>query len=216
MIRGGSGLYFSIPDSNTTFSQQSFNARAHPRRTRSRTTGCRASSQDPTRGRTEQDYINGVYPLPAQSPRVIAHDYQMPYTWQSTIGAQGQIGRRLGHRGRLHALEGLQLRAPARSESVLQPGRPATAGTRRPPAVPTRPTASIQWLEVERPAPTTAPSRRRVEPALSQQLAGVAQLHADALHERRHHQLPVPGRQPVRPRTPSGRARRSSSATRCA
>jgi hypothetical protein len=90
VIRGGSGLYFSIPDSNTTFSQQSFNAdrilvNSFPY------DGLPNFVQDPTRGRTEEDYINGVYPLPAQSPRVIAHDYQMPYTWQSTIGAQGQV-----------------------------------------------------------------------------------------------------------------------------
>ena len=90
VIRGGSGLYFSIPDSNTTFSQQSFNAdrilvNSFPY------DGLPGFVQDPTRGRTEEDYINGVYPLPAQSPRVIAHDYQMPYTWQSTVGAQGQV-----------------------------------------------------------------------------------------------------------------------------
>ncbi len=91
VIRGGTGLYFSIPDSNTTFSQQSFNAErilvnSFPY------DGLPGFVEDPTRGRTEEDYVNGVYPLPAQSPRVIAHDYQMPYTWQSTIGAQGQLG----------------------------------------------------------------------------------------------------------------------------
>ncbi|MDH4064681.1 MAG: carboxypeptidase-like regulatory domain-containing protein, partial [Acidobacteriota bacterium] len=91
VIRGGSGLYFSIPDSNTTFSQQSFNAdrilvNSFPY------DGLPGFVQDPTRGRTPEDFINGLYPLPAQSPRVIAHDYKMPYTWQSTIGAQGQLG----------------------------------------------------------------------------------------------------------------------------
>jgi hypothetical protein len=30
--------------------------------------------------------------LPPQNPRVIAHDYQMPYTWQSAVGFQKQIG----------------------------------------------------------------------------------------------------------------------------
>jgi hypothetical protein len=91
VIRGGSGLYFSIPDSNTTFSQQSFNAErilvnSFPY------DGLPGFVEDPTRGRTQEDYVNGVYPLPAQSPRVIAHDYRMPYTWQSTVGAQGQLG----------------------------------------------------------------------------------------------------------------------------
>ena len=90
VLRGGSGLYFSIPDSNTTFSQQSFNAE---RILVNSFPYDRLPNfvQDPTRGRTPEDYINGIYPLPAQSPRVIAHDYRMPYTWQTTVGAQGQV-----------------------------------------------------------------------------------------------------------------------------
>jgi hypothetical protein len=95
VVRGGSGLYYSIPDSNTTFSQQSFNGErilvnSFPY------DGLPNFVQDPTRGRTAQDYLSGKYPLPAQSPRVIAHDYKMPYTWQSTLGAQGQVGDVIG------------------------------------------------------------------------------------------------------------------------
>lgn len=91
VVRGGTGLYYSIPDSNTTFSQQSFNGErilvnSFPN------DGLPNFVQDPTRGRTEADYLSGKYPLPAQSPRVIARDYQMPYTWQSTIGMQTQVG----------------------------------------------------------------------------------------------------------------------------
>jgi hypothetical protein len=90
VVRGGSGLYYSIPDSNTTFSQQSFNGErilvnSFPN---DRQPGF---IDDPTRGRTPEDFINGVYPLPPQSPRVIAHDYQMPYTWQSIAGFQMQV-----------------------------------------------------------------------------------------------------------------------------
>lgn len=90
VVRGGSGLYFSTPDSNTTFSQQSFNGQrilvnSFPY------DGMPGFVQDPTRGRTPEDFTSGRFPLPAQSPRVIAHDYKMPYTWQSTLGAQGQV-----------------------------------------------------------------------------------------------------------------------------
>ncbi len=91
VIRGGSGLYYSIPDSNTTFSQQSFNGQrilvnsfANDR--------LPGFIQDPTRGKTGQDFISGKFPLPPQQPRVIAHDYQMPYTWQTTLGFQKQLG----------------------------------------------------------------------------------------------------------------------------
>jgi hypothetical protein len=90
VIRGGSGLYYSIPDSNTTFSQQSFNGErilvnSFPN------DGQPGFIANPTRGRTAEDFISGRFPLPAQGPRVIAHDYQMPYTWQSIIGFQTQF-----------------------------------------------------------------------------------------------------------------------------
>ena len=95
VIRGGSGLYYSIPDSNTTFSQQSFNGErilvnSFPN------DGLPGFIQDPTRGRTAQDFLSGRFPLPAQSPRVIAHDYKMPYTWQSILGFQSEIRPGLG------------------------------------------------------------------------------------------------------------------------
>lgn len=91
VIRGGSGLYYSINDSNTTFSQQSFNGEriivnSFPN------DGQPGFFQDPTRGRTAEDFLSGRYPLPPQGPRVIAHDYQMPRTWQSIIGFQKQLG----------------------------------------------------------------------------------------------------------------------------
>ena len=61
VIRGGSGLYYSIPDSNTTFSAQSFNGErilvnSFPN------DGQPGFIQDPTRGRTPEDYLCG--PLP--------------------------------------------------------------------------------------------------------------------------------------------------------
>jgi hypothetical protein len=91
VIRGGSGLYYSINDSNTTFSQQSFNGEriivnSFPN------DGQPGFIQDPTRGRTAEDFLSGRYPLPPQGPRVIAHDYRMPKTWQSIIGFQKELG----------------------------------------------------------------------------------------------------------------------------
>jgi hypothetical protein len=95
VIRGGSGLYYSIPDSNTTFSIQSFNGErilvnsfANDRQP--------GFIADPTRGRTPEDFLSGRYPVPPQGPRVIAHDYQMPSTWQSILGVQTQLGPQLG------------------------------------------------------------------------------------------------------------------------
>jgi hypothetical protein len=145
VIRGGSGLYFSIPDSNTTFSQQSFNAErilvnSFPY------DGQPNFVQDPTRGRTPEDYINGLYPLPAQSPRVIAHDYKMPYTWQSTIGVQSQIGDIWGIEADFTAWEGYNFARQRDPNLFFNPVtgyslNPTTAG-RPDPAY-----GVIQWLE---------------------------------------------------------------------
>jgi len=91
VIRGGSGLYYSINDSNTTFSQQSFNGERIIVNSFAND-GLPGFIQDPTRGRTPQDFLSGRFPLPPQGPRVIAHDYRMPRTWQSILGFQREIG----------------------------------------------------------------------------------------------------------------------------
>jgi hypothetical protein len=90
VIRGGSGLYYSINDSNTTFSQQSFNGERIVVNSFAND-GLPGFIQDPMRGRTPEDFISGRFPLPPQGPRVIAHDYQMPKTWQSVLGFQREL-----------------------------------------------------------------------------------------------------------------------------
>lgn len=91
VIRGGSGMFYTVSSSNVTFSQQSFNTErilvnSFPN------DGLPGFLEDPTRGVTPEQIINGEVPLPAQAPRVIAHDYVMPYTWQTSFGFQKQIG----------------------------------------------------------------------------------------------------------------------------
>ncbi len=91
VIRGGSGIYHTISSSNVTFSQQSFNGQrilvnSFPN------DGMPGFLQDPTRGVTPQQILNGEVPVPPQAPRTIAHDFAMPYTWQTSIGFQKQLG----------------------------------------------------------------------------------------------------------------------------
>jgi hypothetical protein len=95
VIRGGSGVFYTISSSNVTFSQQSFNTErilvnSYPN---DRLPGF---LDDPTRGVTPDDVLNGRVPLPPQSPRVIASNYVMPYTWQTSIGFQKQLGPDIG------------------------------------------------------------------------------------------------------------------------
>ena len=145
VIRGGSGLYYSINDSNTTFSQQSFNGErivvnSFPN------DGLPGFFNDPMRGRTPDDFLSGAFPLPPQGPRVIAHDYQMPKTWQSILGFQKQLG------------EAMAVDADLTHWKAYNQGRqrdpnlffdPAT-GYNRNPATAGRPDpkfGQIQWLE---------------------------------------------------------------------
>jgi hypothetical protein len=144
VIRGGSGLYYSIPDSNTTFSQQSFNGErilvnSFPN------DGQPGFIQDPTRGKTAEDFISGRYPLPAQGPRVIGHDYQMPSTWQSIIGFQSEIGPQLGIEADFTHWKGYHF---ARQRDPNLFFNPATGYNRNPnQGRPDPAYTQIQWLE---------------------------------------------------------------------
>ncbi|OFW39048.1 MAG: hypothetical protein A3J29_16140 [Acidobacteria bacterium RIFCSPLOWO2_12_FULL_67_14b] len=144
VIRGGSGLYYSIPDSNTTFSIQSFNGErilvnSFPN------DGRPGFIADPTRGRTPEDFFSGRFPIPAQSPRVIAHDYQMPSTWQSIIGFQSQIGSQLGIEADLTHWKGYHF---ARQRDPNLFFNPATGYNRNPAQGRPDPAyTQIQWLE---------------------------------------------------------------------
>ncbi len=145
VIRGGSGLYYSINDSNTTFSQQSFNGQRIIVNSFAND-GLPGFIQDPMRGRTPDDFRSGRFPLPPQGPRVIAHDYQMPKTWQSIIGFQKELG------------EAMAVDADVTFWKAYNQGRqrdpnlffdPAT-GYNRNPATAGRPDpkfGQIQWLE---------------------------------------------------------------------
>jgi hypothetical protein len=144
VIRGGSGLYYSIPDSNTTFSIQSFNGErilvnSFPN------DGRPGFLADPTRGVTQADILAGRAPVPAQGPRVIAHDYQMPSTWQSIIGVQGQIGSQIGIEADFTHWKGYHF---ARQRDPNLFFNPATGYNRNPAQGRPDPAyGQIQWLE---------------------------------------------------------------------
>lgn len=92
VIRGGSGLYYNTPVSNVTYSHQYF-AKAI---SASLTPTGPGFVQNPTGGVSAEAFLSGAVPLPVQAPRVIASDYVMPYSWQSSIGFQKQLGPVMG------------------------------------------------------------------------------------------------------------------------
>jgi Carboxypeptidase regulatory-like domain len=92
VIRGGSGLYYNTPVSNVTYSHQ-FYSRAVAASLLPDGPGF---MENPTRGVKADDYLNGRVPIPRQAARVISPVFKMPYTWQSSIGFQKQLGPLMG------------------------------------------------------------------------------------------------------------------------
>ena len=92
VIRGGSGIYYNTPVSNVTYSHQFYSnavaASLLP-------TGP-GFIENPTRGVSADDYLQGRVPIPVQAARVISPDFRMPYTWQTSVGFQQQLGPVMG------------------------------------------------------------------------------------------------------------------------
>jgi Carboxypeptidase regulatory-like domain/TonB dependent receptor len=91
VVRGGTGLYYGSVISNVTFSQQSFGNRIIVNSFTN--DGQPGWFLNPTRQFTAAQIASGAVP---QAPRVIAHDFEFPVTWQSAIGFQRQLTDVLG------------------------------------------------------------------------------------------------------------------------
>ena len=94
VIRGGSGLYYSTPYSNLSYSQQVFSETITGSFTPPASGKCADGSlfiTNPTCGVTAAAVFGGTVALPAQSPRIISPDFKNPYTWQSSVGVQKQL-----------------------------------------------------------------------------------------------------------------------------
>ncbi len=92
VVRGGSGLYFTTPVSNMTFSPQIYSQMVTAAFVTPTSGLCPDGSQfvtNPSCGVTTYD--QAVKAAPPQSPRIISPEYQNPFTWQSSIGFQKQI-----------------------------------------------------------------------------------------------------------------------------
>jgi hypothetical protein len=97
VIRGGSGLYFTTPVSNMTFSPQIYSQMVTAAFLPPASGRCADGSlyvTNPACGVTTYAQARAV--APAQSPRIISPDYKNPYTWQSSIGFQKQVNQVTG------------------------------------------------------------------------------------------------------------------------
>jgi hypothetical protein len=97
VIRGGSGLYYTTPVSNMTFSPQIYSQMVTAAFLPPASGRCADGSSfvtNPACGVTSYEQAQAV--APAQSPRIISPDYKNPFTWQSSIGFQKQINQVTG------------------------------------------------------------------------------------------------------------------------
>jgi hypothetical protein len=95
VIRGGAGLYFSTAAANQPIDQALWNGQRVIAATFVND-GRPGWVNDPTRGVTAEQVLAGQVPLPPQNISVIAHDFQMPVTWQAMLGFQKQLTEVLG------------------------------------------------------------------------------------------------------------------------
>jgi Carboxypeptidase regulatory-like domain len=97
VIRGGTGIFYAVPNSELPFLYQLFNGQRVLTNSWPNDGRPGFVSLDPEtgaqRGVSGEDFLSGAAPLAAQSPYVIAHDLVLPSTWQSVIGFQKQIGQ---------------------------------------------------------------------------------------------------------------------------
>jgi Carboxypeptidase regulatory-like domain len=91
VIRGGSGLYFAGIGEQLTDDQET-NSGNYLTET-FLNNGQPGWILDPTGGVTAAEVFSGKYALSQQTPKIIASDFRMPYSWQSSIGVQKQFGQ---------------------------------------------------------------------------------------------------------------------------
>jgi hypothetical protein len=94
-VRGGTGLFWGHNSAYFTLYQQLYNGQRIIANTWPND-GRPGFLQDPTRGVTVEDILSGKVRPSAQALFVIAHDYELPYTWQSTLGFQKQLSDVMG------------------------------------------------------------------------------------------------------------------------
>lgn len=97
VIRGGTGMFYAVPNSELPFQYQLFNGQrvlsnSYPNDNLPGFVSLNATS-GPQRGVTSDDILSGRAPLARQAPFVIGHDLVLPYTWQTVFGFQKQIGK---------------------------------------------------------------------------------------------------------------------------
>lgn len=95
VIRGGTGLFYTVMGSAHIIDMQLWNGQRVIVNSYAND-GRPGFIQDPSRGVSADDVLSGRVPLAPQNVTVIGEQMKMPYTWQSIIGFQKQLGDLMG------------------------------------------------------------------------------------------------------------------------
>ena len=87
MVRGGTGLYYALPQTQYTYSPQLFSRMITASFNND---GLPNFVEDPTRG--VETYDQAAAKAPPQAARIFDPDFKNAFTWQSSIGFQKQFG----------------------------------------------------------------------------------------------------------------------------
>jgi hypothetical protein len=107
VIRGGTGLYFAGIGEQLTDDQET-NSSNYLTET-FLNNGQPGWILNPTGGVTAAQVFAGTVPLSQQTPRILAADFRMPYSWQSSIGFQKQFGQSMSFDSDLVSNSGYRL-----------------------------------------------------------------------------------------------------------
>jgi hypothetical protein len=93
VIRGGAGIYFADIAANQVIDQQIFNGEQSLQPSVSAKPGTPISLAAPFGTTTGADFISGKVPASVQAVQILGHDAHTPYSFQSSIGVEHQIGK---------------------------------------------------------------------------------------------------------------------------
>lgn len=91
VVRGGTGLYYALPQTQYTYSPQLFSNMVTASFSND---GLPGFLTDPTRG--IDTFEEATAAAPPQAARIFSKDFQNPFTWQSSIGFQKQLNNVTG------------------------------------------------------------------------------------------------------------------------
>jgi len=93
VVRGGAGLFYADLEGNVYFDQQLFNGQTSLQASVDATSTTPLNLAQPFGAYTGADFLNGTAPAPTQAIQLIDPNQRTPYSVQSSLGVERELGR---------------------------------------------------------------------------------------------------------------------------